>query len=50
MGTVAGALSLSLASRKLDFEKLLDLDLIETKGIGRGTYYVKKIDDYESHS
>lgn len=30
----------SLASRKLDFEKLLDLGLIEVKGIGRGTYYV----------
>lgn len=30
----------SLAARKLDFEKLLDLDLIESKGIGRGTYYV----------
>ena len=32
----------SLASRKLDFEKLLDLGLIEAKGIGRGTYYVEK--------
>jgi Fic family protein len=31
--------SRSLASRKLDLEKLLDLDLIEAKGIGRGTYY-----------
>lgn len=30
----------SLASRKLDFEKLLRLNLIEAKGIGRGTYYV----------
>ena len=30
----------SLASRKLDFEKLLQLNLIEAKGIGRGTYYV----------
>ena len=30
----------SLASRKLDFEKLLVLKLIETKGTGRGTYYV----------
>ncbi len=29
----------SLASRKLDFEKLVRLNLIETKGIGRGTYY-----------
>jgi len=37
-----GAISTrSLASRKLDFEKLLDLDLIVTKGIGRGTYYVR---------
>jgi cell filamentation protein, protein adenylyltransferase len=32
----------SLAARKLDFEKLLDLGLIETKGTGRGTYYVMK--------
>lgn len=30
----------SLAARKLDFEKLLSLKLIETKGIGRGIYYV----------
>lgn len=30
----------SLAARKLDFEKLLDLGLIESKGTGRGTYYV----------
>ena len=30
----------SLASRKLDFEKLIQLNLIEAKGIGRGTYYV----------
>jgi predicted HTH transcriptional regulator len=30
----------SLASRKLDFEKLLQLNLIEVKGLGRGTYYV----------
>ena len=30
----------SLASRKLDFEKLIQLNLIETKGVGRGTYYV----------
>lgn len=29
----------SLASRKLDFEKLLALGLIKTKGTGRGTYY-----------
>lgn len=32
--------SRSLASRKLDFEKLLDLGFIEAKGTGRGTYYV----------
>jgi cell filamentation protein, protein adenylyltransferase len=32
----------SLAARKLDFEKLLDLGLIESKGTGRGTYYVQK--------
>lgn len=30
----------SLAARKLDFEKLLDLGLIESKGTGRGTHYV----------
>ncbi len=30
----------SLASRKLDFEKLTQLNLIEVKGVGRGTYYV----------
>lgn len=30
----------SLASRKLDFEKLLQLNLLEVKGRGRGTYYV----------
>ena len=30
----------SLAARKLDFEKLLDLGLIESKGTGRGTYYI----------
>ncbi len=39
-GTIS---SRSLASRKLDFEKLLDLNLIETKGTGRGTYYVRSI-------
>lgn len=33
----------SLAARKLDFEKLLDLELIESKGTGRGTYYTKKV-------
>jgi len=31
--------SRSLASRKLDFEKLLQLNLIISKGVGRGTYY-----------
>lgn len=29
----------SLASRKLDFEKLLQLQLIQSQGVGRGTYY-----------
>jgi hypothetical protein len=29
----------SLASRKLDFEKLIMLNLITMKGIERGTYY-----------
>ena len=33
----------SLASRKLDFDKLLDLGFVESKGTGRGTYYVRKI-------
>jgi Fic family protein len=32
--------SRSLASRKLDFDKLIKLDLIEAKSAGRGTYYV----------
>jgi Fic family protein len=32
--------SRSLAARKLDIEKLLDLALIEAIGSGRGTYYV----------
>lgn len=32
--------SRSLASRKLDFDKLVKLNLIKIKGIGRGTYYV----------
>lgn len=32
--------SRSLAARKLDFEKLINLSLIESKGVGRGTYYV----------
>lgn len=31
----------SLASRKLDFEKLVNLGIIEPQGAGRGTYYVK---------
>lgn len=35
--------SRSLASRKLDFEKLVKSDLIQAKGRGRGTYYVRKI-------
>jgi Fic family protein len=30
----------SLASRKLDFERLVQLNLLEVKGIGRGTYYI----------
>ncbi len=37
--------SRSLASRKVDFEKLIDLEMIEAKGAGRGTYYVMKITD-----
>ncbi len=32
--------SRSLASRKLDFDKLVKLNLIKAKGTGRGTYYV----------
>ncbi|MEX0619809.1 MAG: Fic family protein [Pseudohongiellaceae bacterium] len=36
----AGFTSRSRASRKLDFEKLMDLGLIEARGVGRGTYYV----------
>jgi len=35
-----GISSRSLASRKLDFDKLVKLNLIETQGTGRGTYYV----------
>lgn len=35
-----GISSRSLASRKLDFDKLIKLNLIEVKGTGRGTYYV----------
>jgi Fic family protein len=30
----------SLASRKIDFDKLIQLKLIESQGVGRGTYYV----------
>jgi Fic family protein len=37
--------SRSLASRKLDFEKLIDLAMTEAKGVGRGTYYVLKVVD-----
>lgn len=36
-GTIS---SRSLSSRKLDFDKLLKLNLIKVEGIGRGTYYV----------
>jgi Fic family protein len=36
-GTIS---SRSLASRKLDFDKLLKLNLIKAEGTGRGTYYV----------
>ena len=32
--------SRSLASRKLDFDKLVKFNLIKAEGIGRGTYYV----------
>lgn len=32
--------SRSLASRKLDFDKLVQLNLIKMEGTGRGTYYV----------
>ncbi len=32
--------SRSLAARKIDFHKLGNLNLIEAKGVGRGTYYV----------
>ena len=35
-----GISSRSLASPKLDFERLVQLNLIEVKGVGRGTYYV----------
>ena len=34
--------SRSLATRKLDFEKLIQLNLIQAEGIGRGIYYVLK--------
>lgn len=36
-----GISSRSLASRKLDFDKLLKLNLIKVEGTGRGTYYVR---------
>lgn len=36
-----GISSRSLASRKLDFDKLVKLNLIKTQGTGRGTYYVR---------
>ncbi|WP_339864866.1 Fic family protein [Paremcibacter congregatus] len=32
----------SLAARKIDFDKLVKLNLVEVRGVGRGTYYVKK--------
>lgn len=35
-----GISSRSLASRKLDFDKLVKLNLIKAEGVGRGTYYV----------
>lgn len=35
-----GISSRSLASRKLDFDKLVKLNLIKAEGTGRGTYYV----------
>ena len=35
-----GISSRSLASRKIDFDRLVKLSLIEVKGTGRGTYYV----------
>ncbi len=35
--------SRSLASRKLDIEKLLVLGLIEAKGTGRGTHYLRSV-------
>lgn len=37
----------SLAARKLDFEKLIQLNLIEAKGVGRGTYYVRMLSPRE---
>lgn len=41
-----GEISLrSLAARKLDFEKLVTLHFIESKGIGRGIYYVLTEED-----
>jgi len=39
-----GQISLrSLASRKIDFDKLVKLNLIEVKGTGRGTYYTRSV-------
>lgn len=35
----------SLAARKLDLEKLVTLDFIQSKGIGRGIYYVLAEED-----
>ena len=37
----AGIASRSLASRKLDLDKLVKLKLIKAQGTGRGTYYVR---------
>ena len=39
-----GISSRSLASRKLDFDKLIKLNLIKAQGTGRGTYYVSTVD------
>jgi len=36
--------SRSLASRKLDFDKLVRLSLIKSQGTGRGTYYVLTVE------
>lgn len=32
----------SLAARKQDFERLLNLGMIKAKGNGRGTYYISQ--------